>query len=66
MTGLPSCACGADAAIFDPGQEDERWVPGGFIVRRGRPTVGTCLACWPVANTSVVPRPPLGKHLHKA
>ena len=48
MTGLPSCPCGAPAVAFKPGQEPV-YAEVGFIVQRGRPTEGTCLACWPAA-----------------
>jgi hypothetical protein len=50
---IPDCACGSSEVIaISPGEEDERLVAGGFIIRRGRPDKAWCMACWPCA-----PRP---------
>ena len=40
------CACGSrECVLFDPGENDARDL---FLLRRGRPVTGRCLACWPV------------------
>ena len=40
------CACGSDQCVlFDPGENEAR---EPFLLRRGRPVTGRCLACWPV------------------
>ena len=47
------CGSGADIVAVKPGQDAERWAPGGFVVARGTPDVGFCMACWPALRGAV-------------